>query len=78
MLATAEYSDIRCWPCHYCTVLFIVLSLGHNLQMSTRVLFADTVLYTNFYGSYRYYIWSTSYTSAAYRSLTTQPDYKYE
>ena len=31
MLATAEYSDIRCWPCHYCTVLFIVLSLGHNL-----------------------------------------------
>ena len=30
MLATAEYSDIRCWPYHYCTILYIVLSLGHT------------------------------------------------
>ena len=43
MLATAKYSDIRCWPCHYCTVLYMVLSLGHNLQISTSALFADTV-----------------------------------
>ena len=45
MLATAEVA-----------VLYIVLSLGRNLQISTSILFADTlltgdtVLSTNFYG----------------------------